>query len=172
MVRHWSSYELDTSKSEMRTTIALTGCGLAAAMVFSSSGVWAGACGHDVHGSPTIEVTELGENTSVIHYLSPATIIMENANDPRHRTFGECRGQGIVINGVANWSGACIWKREDGAGEYVAHWTSRPSDKGVEAREALHGTARFVGYGNLAFLTGRTAKWSGLANGGSYWCDD
>jgi hypothetical protein len=156
----------------MKTVTALAGCALAAGMIVSSGSVLAGACGHNVNGKPTIEVTELGENTSVISYFSPATIIMDDPSDPRHRAFGECRGQGVVIDGVANWTGACIWKREDGAGEYVAHWSSRPSDRGVERREALHGTARLVGSGNLAFLTGRTTKWSALANGGSYFCED
>ena len=156
----------------MKTTTVVTGCGLAAAMVFSSNSVLAGKCGHDVHGAPTIEVSELGENSSVVHYISPATIIMDDTSDPRHRAFGECRGQGVVVDGVANWTGACVWKRAEGDGEYVAYWSAKPGDKGVERRDAMHGTARLVGTGSLAFLTGRTAKWTGLANGGSYWCDD
>ena len=156
----------------MKNVTLLAGCGLAAGMIVSIGSAYAGACGHDVHGASTYEVTQLGENTYYAHYFSPSTIIMDDASDPRHRAFGECRGQAVVIDGVANWTGACIWKRADGAGEYVAHWTSTPSDKGVEKREALHGRARFVGSGSLAFLTGRTAKWTGLANGGSYFCDD
>lgn len=155
----------------MKLVTALAGCGIAAGMIVSGNAAFA-ACGHDVHGSPTIEVTELGENGSVIHYISPATIIMDNASDPRHRAFGECRGQGVVRDGVANWVGACTWKRAEGDGEYVAYWSAKPGDKGVEKRDAMHGTARLVGTGRLAFLTGRTAKWTGLANGGSYWCDD
>ena len=155
----------------MKTTTVLTGCGLAATMVFSSGAVLAGKCGHDVHGSPKIEVTELGENSSVIHAFSPATLILEDTSDPRHRAFGECRGQGIIINGVANWEGACFWKTADGD-TWIAQWSAKPGDKGVERRETLHGTARAYGTGKLASLGTVTAKWSGLANGGSYWCED
>lgn len=77
-----------------------------------------------------------------------------------------------MIDGVSNWTGACIWEKPDGSGEYVAYWSAKPGDKGVEQRDTLHGTARLVGSGSLSFLTGKTAKWTGLANGGSYWCDD
>jgi hypothetical protein len=155
----------------MKTITALASCGLAAGMFVSSSTAFS-ACGHDVHGAPTIEVTQLGENTSVMHFFSPATIIMDDPRDPRHRAFGECRGQALTINGVSNWTGACVWKREDGD-SYAALWSASPNDKGVEKRETLHGRATLAeGTGKLAYLNGRTAKWSGLANGGSYWCDD
>ena len=154
----------------MKSITVLVGCGLAAGMFVSSSTAFA-ACGHDVHGSPTIELTELGETTSVMHFFSPATLIMDDPRDPRHRAFGECRGQAITIDGVSNWVGACIWKQADGDA-YVAHWTAKPSDKGVENRETLHGTATLNGTGKFARFNGRTAKWSGLANGGSYFCDD
>lgn len=156
----------------MRTTKVLAICAVAAGTSVSSGLVLAGACGHDVHGSPTIEVTELGEGTSVMHYFSPATIIMDDAKDPRHRAFGECRGQAVMIDGVANWEGACIWSRVEGDGAYVAYWTAKPGDKGVERRDALHGTARLAGTGRLAYLNDRTASWTGLANGGSRFCDD
>ena len=155
----------------MRKVGMLTGGGLAV-VLFSSGGVaFAVDCGHDVHGSPTIEVTELGENTSVIHYFSPATLILDDVTDPRHRAFGECRGQGIVIDGVGKWAGACIWTTADGD-SWVAHWTSNPGDKGTEKRDVLHGTARGSGKGKLTSLGRRTSNWSGLANGGSYFCED
>lgn len=154
----------------MKTLTALTSCGLAAGMLLSTTSAFS-ACGHDVHGAPSIEVTQLGDNTSVMHYFSPATIVMDNPKDPRHRAFGECRGQGVTINGVSNWVGACIWKLSD-RDVYIAHWLSKPSDKGTESRETMHGTATLNGTGKLAYLNGRTAKWSGLANGGSYFCDD
>jgi hypothetical protein len=156
----------------MKVTTRMASYGLAVSMMFSAGAALAGKCGHDVHGAPTIEVTELGANSSLIHYFSPATIIMDDATDPRHRAFGECRGQGVVVDGVPNWTGACIWKTPDGGGAYVAYWSAKPGDKGVEKRDAMQGTARLVGTGTLAFVTGRTAKWTGLANGGSYWCDD
>lgn len=155
----------------MKIVAATASCGLAACLIFST-GAASAACGHDVHGASQVEVTELGKNASIIHYYSPATIIMDDASDPRHRAFGECRGQAVVVDGVANWIGACIWKTPDGGGEYVAYWSAKPGDKGVERRDALHGTARLVGTGSLDFVTGKTAKWTGLANGGSYWCDD
>jgi hypothetical protein len=139
-------------------------------MVVSGTTAFA-ACGHDVHGSPTIEVTELGENSSVLNYFSPATLIMDDPRDPRHRAFGECRGGGIIVDGVANWDGACLWKAANGD-FIVAYWASKPSDKGTEAREAVHGTTKWFGTGKFARFSGHTAKWSGLANGGSYICDD
>jgi hypothetical protein len=70
-------------------------------------------CGHDVHGAPRIEETKLAPNNSIITYFSPATLIMDNPSDPRHRAFGECRGQGVVTDGVARWQGGCIWKTSD-----------------------------------------------------------
>ncbi len=155
----------------MKSITVLVGCGMAAGMVVSSNATFA-ACGHDVHGSPTIEVTQLGENTSVMHYFSPATLIMDDPRDPRHRAFGECRGQGIIIDGVGNYSGACMVKTADGdTGAW--QWSSKPGDKGTENREAFHGTPTFIiATGKLARFNGRTVKWSGLANGGSYFCDD
>ena len=154
----------------MKSVTALIGCGIAAGMVVSGGVAFAG-CGHDVHGSPTIAVTQLSENSSVLHYLSPATLIMDDPTDPRHRAFGECRGHGIIVDGVENYDGACIWKAANGDA-LIGYWSSRPSDKGTEAREATHGTVEFVGTGKLARYTGRSGKWSGLANGGSYLCDD
>ncbi|MGD2139895.1 MAG: hypothetical protein PVH25_05835 [Burkholderiales bacterium] len=156
----------------MKAVTVMAGFGFALGMSFTVSGVLAAGCGHDVHGAATIEVTQLGESSSLIHYYSPATIIMDDASDPRHRAFGECRGQAVVVDGVANWTGACVWKTPDESGEYVAYWSAKPGDMGTEKRDALHGTAQLVGSGSLSYLTGASAKWTGLANGGSYFCDD
>lgn len=128
-------------------------------------------CGHDVHGAARIEETKLGPNSSVIHYFSPATLIMDNPADPRHRAFGECRGQGIVTNGVGRWTGACIYKSADGDA-FVSMWSAKPGDTGTENRDALKGTAVVQGTGKFAAWNNKTSKWTGLANGGSYWCDD
>ena len=88
----------------MKTIIGAVVCSLATTFLFSISAI-AATCGHDVHGAPTIEVTELGENNSVLHYFSPATLVMDDTSHPAHRAFGECRGQGVTIDGVSNWAG-------------------------------------------------------------------
>lgn len=128
-------------------------------------------CGHDVHGAPLIEETKLTPNNSIIHYFSPATVVMDNPADPRHRAFGECRGQAVITNGVARWTGACIWKSADGDA-LVAMWSSKPGDTGSENRDALKGTAAWQGTGKFASMNNKTGKWTGLGNGGSYFCDD
>jgi len=127
-------------------------------------------CGHDVHGAPRIEETKLVQNSSVIHYFSPATLIMENHADPRHRAFGECRGQAVVTNGVGRWTGACIWKSGDDI--LTGMWSAKPGDTGTENRDAVKGSVVFQGTGKFAAMNGKTAKWTGLANGGSYFCDE
>ena len=56
---------------------------------------------------------------------------------------------------------------------WTVEWSSKPTDKGMENREALHGTYKVVvATGKMARFLGTTGKWSGLANGGSYWCQD
>ena len=85
----------------MKIVIGMAVCSLAATFLTSISAI-AATCGHDVHGAPTIEVTELGENNSVLHYFSPATLVMDDTSHPGHRAFGECRGQGITIDGLSN----------------------------------------------------------------------
>ena len=84
----------------MKIMIAAVASSLVATF-FTSISAMAATCGHDVHGAPTIEVTELGENNSVLHYFSPATLVMDDTSHPAHRAFGECRGQGITIDGVS-----------------------------------------------------------------------
>ena len=129
-------------------------------------------CGHDVHGAPRIEETKLGPNYSIITYFSPATLIMDNPSDPRHRAFGECRGQAVVADGVQVWQGGCTWKNSDGDVAWVL-WSSKPGDTGTENRDAPKGTGIVKGgTGKLQSLIGKTSKWTGLANGGSYFCDD
>ena len=108
----------------MKTIIGAVVCSLATTFLFSISAI-AATCGHDVHGAPTIEVTELGSNNSILHYFSPATLVMDDTSHPAHRAFGECRGQGITIDGVSNWAGSCIWTNSDGDA-IVAHWSSNP----------------------------------------------
>ena len=147
----------------IRSTAALL-----ALLPFSAIGA---NCGHDVHGAPLIEETKLTPNSSVIHYFSPATLIMDNPADPRHRAFGECRGQGVVTDGVGRWAGACIWKAADGD-IAVGMWSSKPGDMGSENRDAPKGTVVWQGTGKFASLNKKTGKWTGLANGGSYLCDD
>ena len=150
----------------MGKVIEAVAWGLAATFLTSNLAI-AATCGHDVHGSPTIEVTELGENSSVLHYFSPATLVMDDKSHPAHRAFGECRGQGVTIDGVSKWSGSCIWKDSDGDA-MVAHWSSSPGDKGTE-EGGLHGIATWIGSGKLAKFGG-SVSWTGLANGGSYLC--
>jgi hypothetical protein len=128
-------------------------------------------CGHDVHGAPRIEETKLAPNNSIITYFSPATLIMDNPSDPRHRAFGECRGQAVVTDGVQRWQGGCVWKKSD-ADVFWVFWSSNPGDIGTEKRDALNGTAVAHGTGKMEPLNGKTSKWTGLANGGSYFCDD
>ena len=143
-------------------------CSLSAIFLTSISAI-AATCGHDVHGAPPMEVTELGGGNSILHYFSPATLVMDDTSHPAHRAFGECRGQGVTINGVSNWSGSCIWKNTDGDA-MIAHWTSKPGDTGTE-EGGLHGTATWVGTGQLSKYSGNVS-WTGLANGGSYLCVD
>ena len=150
----------------MKIVIGMAVCSLAATFLTSIS-VIAAMCGHDVHGAPTIEVTELGENNSVLRYFSPATLVMDDTSHPTHRAFGECSGQGITIDGVSNWAGSCIWRNSDGDA-MVAHWSSKPGDTGTE-EDGLHGTATLGCSGKLAKFGG-SVSWTGLANGGSYLC--
>jgi hypothetical protein len=78
-----------TSAKVVRQCTACTAA-LVALLPFSAI---AATCGHDVHGAPRIEETKLAPNNSIITYFSPATVIMDNPSDPRHRAFGECRGR-------------------------------------------------------------------------------
>ena len=136
---------------------------IALLMVGLSTPAIAKVCGHDVHGAPTAETTDIGDTMQVIHYYSPATLIMDDPSDPRHRAFGVCRGQGVVINGVANWEGARIWK--DAAGDaFDCHWKSKPGDQGPEDRETDHGTGVCGGHGTGKFA-GRVANitWSPIS---------
>src|SRR4249919_3346355 len=98
-------------------------------------------------------------------------MIMDDPKDPRHRAFGECRGQGVVTNGVQVWTGACIWRTPEGDA-IVAMWAAKPGDTGTENREAMKGTAVLKGSGKFAALNNKVVKWTGLANGGSYFCND
>ena len=143
----------------------------AAVLALLPFGAYGATCGHDAHGAPRIEETKLTPDNSIIHYFSPATLIMDNPADPRHRAFGECRGQGVITNGVGRWIGACIWKSADGD-IVVAMWSQKPGDTGTEKRNADHGTAVWQGTGKFAAMNNKTAKWTGLDNGGSYFCDD
>jgi hypothetical protein len=128
-------------------------------------------CGHDVQPGPRFEETKLAPNNSIYTYFSPAMLIMNNTSDPRHRAFGECRGQAVVSDGVQRWQGGCIWKTSDADVAWV-FWAANPGDTGTEKRDTLHGTAVWHGTGKMQFLNGKTGKWSGLAPGGSYFCDD
>ena len=141
------------------------------AVALASANAIAANCGHDVHGAPRIEETKLAPNNSIISYFSPATLIMDNPSDPRHRAFGECRGQGVVTDGVAVWQGGCFWKSSETDVAWV-RWSSKPGDTGTEQRDAPKGTAEWHGTGKMQSLNGKTGKWTGLANGGSYFCDD
>jgi hypothetical protein len=127
-------------------------------------------CGHDVNGRPDFFVTDLGNGDQIMHYFSPATLIADDPSDARHRIFGECRGMGIVRDGVQTWQGGCYWEDADGD-RLIGHWASNPGDTGTEDRDALHGTVQFMGTGKFA-ETNATGRWTGLANGGSYWCED
>lgn len=147
--------------------LLLAGCYWLVGTAFFSATVMAANCGHDVHGAPTIEVTDLGGGASIMHYFSPATLIMDDPEDPRHRAFGECRGQAVLNDGQGDWVGSCVWKTADGDA-VVAHWSSKPGDKGV-AEGQLHGTAKMIGTGKLSSISGPNS-WTGLANGGSYFC--
>ena len=152
--------------NKMKFIITAGICSLSAIFLTSISAI-AATCGHDVHGAPTMEVTELGGGNSILHYFSPATLVMDDTSHPAHRAFGECRGQGITIDGATNLAGSCIWTNSVGD-SMVAHWSSSPGDKGTE-EEGLHGTATWIGSGKLAEFGGRVS-WTGLANGGSYLC--
>jgi hypothetical protein len=157
-----------TSAKVVRQCTAACTVALAAVLPFSAI---AATCGHDAHGAPRMEETKLAPNNSIITYFSPATIIMENPSDPRHRAFGECRGQGVVTDGVPVWLGGCTYKNPEGDVFWVT-WSSKPGDTGSENRDAPKGTAVLHGTGKFQGLNGKTAKWTGLANGGSYVCDD
>lgn len=104
-------------------------------------------------------------------YFSPATLVMNDPSDPPHRAFGECRGVAVVEDGVQRMQGGCIWKAPEADMAWV-FWSSKPGDTGTEKRNANHGTAVWNGTGKMQALNGRTGKWTGLANGGSYFCDD
>jgi hypothetical protein len=136
-----------------------------------STSVVAANCGHDIHGAARIEESKLAPTVTITHYFSPATVVMDNPKDPMHRAFGECRGQGITQDDVSSWEGGCVWKDVDGD-MAVVRWSSKPGDTGSEDRaNASKGTARFVGStGKFASLNGKKCKWTGLANGGSYFC--
>ena len=156
----------------MKTTIRRTaGVAGAAVLTLASVNGLAAGCAHDVHGAPQVTVTKLSDNDSIIQYFSPATLIMDNPKDPRHRAFGECRGQGVVTKGVQMWTGGCVWKTADGD-SWIGLWSSKPGDTGVEKREAMQGTASQYGTGKLASMGRINVKWTGLANGGSYFCED
>jgi hypothetical protein len=157
-----------TSAKVVRQCTAACSAALVALLPFSAI---AATCGHDVHGAPRIEETKLAPNNSIITYFSPATVIMDNPSDPRHRAFGECRGQGVVTEGVPVWQGGCTYKSSDGDVFWI-NWSSKPGDTGTENRDAPKGTGVFHGTGKFQGLNGKTGKWTGLANGGSYFCDD
>jgi hypothetical protein len=148
-----------------------TACTAALVVVLPFSAIAAGTCGHDVHGAPRMEETKLAPNNSIISYFSPATVIMDNPSDPRHRAFGECRGQIAVTDGVSVSQGGCFWKTSD-ADVFWVNWSSKPGDTGTENRDAPKGTAVYHGIGKFQSMNGKTGKWTGLANGGSYFCDD
>ena len=128
-------------------------------------------CGHDVSGAPRTEQTTVGDQFAVLHYVSPSTLIMDDPKDPRHRMIGECRGQAISTKGVTVWDGACVYKTQDGD-TYYSTWSARPGDTGAEKRDALHGTAVLHASGRFANFDNRKVKWTGLANGGSYFCTE
>ncbi len=144
------------------------------ALAFLSANAIAANCGHDVqYGAARFEQTKLGDSNAVLQYFSPSFLVMENANDPRHRVSGECRGQGIVAPEGQTWIGGCTWKNAAGDAGSV-FWYSKPGDMGTEKRsDVSHGTFKFVsGTGRMAALKGKTGKWSGLEGGGAYFCDD
>ena len=126
-------------------------------------------CGHDVSGAPRTEQTAVGDQFAVVHYVGPSTLIMDDPRDPRHRMFGECRGQAIVTKGVGVWEGACVYTTQAGD-TYYSTWTAKPGDTGTENRDALQGAAVLHASGKFAKFDGRHVKWTGLANGGSYFC--
>lgn len=151
----------------MRATVkllAVIGCACLAAEAREN-------CGHDVSGSPRFEQTTVGDQFALIHYFSPSTIVMDDPKDPRHRLFGECRGQAVVHNGVAVWDGACVYKTQSGD-SYWATWSAKPGDTGTENRDTLHGTSLIRASGKFAAFDGKRVKWSGLTNGGSYFCSE
>lgn len=155
----------------MNKTIQALALGGAAALSLACTQALAARCGHDAHGAPRIEVTKLTDTDSVITYFSPATLIMDNPKDPVHRAFGECRGQAMINKSGQFWQGACFWKAADGD-VFVSNWSSKPGDTGPEKRETLHGTGIFYGTGKFAAAGVTKFRWSGLANGGSYFCEE
>jgi hypothetical protein len=77
----------------------------------------------------------------------------------------------MVTEGVSVAQGGCTWKSADGDVFWVT-WSSKPGDTGTENRDAPKGTSVYHGTGKFQSLNGKTGKWTGLANGGSYFCDD
>jgi hypothetical protein len=68
-------------------------------------------CGHDVHhGAVQFQQTKLDDNNAIQHYFSPNYIVMNDPKDPRHRSVGECRGQGKVTPEGASWIPGCTQK--------------------------------------------------------------
>jgi len=128
-------------------------------------------CGHDVGGAPRLEQTTVGDQFALIHYFSPSTLIMDDPKDVRHRLFGECRGQAVVNKGLARWDGACVYKTQEGD-TYWSTWSAKPGDTGAEARDTVQGTALLHASGKFTSFDGKRVKWSGLANGGSYFCTE
>lgn len=74
-------------------------------------------------------------------------------------------------DGVQLWQGGCTWKTSD-ADVGWSFWSSKPGDIDAEQRDALKGAYALHGIGKMAGLNGKTGKWTGLANGGFYFCDD
>ena len=139
-------------------------------LAFASVNAVAANCGHDIqHGAVRFEQTKLDDNNAVQHYFSPSYIVMDDPKDPRNRSVGECRGQGIVSPQGATWVGGCTTKSLNGEVN-SALWYSRPGDMGPEKRaDAPQGTYVFI----AGPLKGKTGKWTGLeSGGGSYFCDD
>ncbi len=118
------------------------------------------------YGAARFEQTKLGDSNAVLQYFSPSFLVMENANDPRHRVTGECRGQGLVAPEGQTWIGGCTWK--NAAGEVGSvFWYSKPGDMGTEKRsDVSHGTFKFVsGTGRMAALKGKTGNGAGSKAG-------
>jgi len=154
----------------MKARVGLT----AIALAFASVNAVAANCGHDVqHGAVRFEQTKLDDNNAILTYFSPSFIVMDNPKDPRHRTTGECRGQGVATPEGVEWIGGCVEKNAAGDTSSV-FWYSKPGDMGTERNaDAPHGTYKYISAtGKLAPLKGKTGKWTGLEGGGSYFCDD
>ena len=50
-------------------------------------GALAASCGHDIHGAARVEESKLGPTVTITHYISPATVVMDDPKDPMHRAF-------------------------------------------------------------------------------------